>query len=105
MSKKTWRFLESASQMPPKDAQQYVAQRSRRIKEGQCDLIEDSCEFGVLSRLQAPGACRCVFGVRYLVVHEDPLARPDMHTRVVQWAQGVFPTLAESGGVKVLQLW
>ena len=44
-------------------------------------------------------------GVRYLVVHTDPMARPDMHDTAVRALRDVLPVLAEGDGVRVYRLW
>ena len=45
-------------------------------------------------------------GVRYLVVHPDPLARPDMHDAAVRTARALYaPLPAGEGGVEVYALW
>jgi hypothetical protein len=44
-------------------------------------------------------------GVRYLVVHLDPMARPDMHDTAVRALKTAFTPLAESDGVRVYRFW
>jgi hypothetical protein len=44
-------------------------------------------------------------GVRYLVVHLDPMARPDLHDAAVRAIKAAFPPAAEGGGVRVYALW
>lgn len=44
-------------------------------------------------------------GVRYLVVHIDPMARPDMHDTAVRALKGAFTPLAEADGVRVYRFW
>lgn len=44
-------------------------------------------------------------GVRYLVVHIDPMARPDMHDTAVRALKAAFVPLAEADGVRVYRLW
>ncbi len=44
-------------------------------------------------------------GVRYLVVHLDPMARPDMHDTAVRALKGAFTPIAEAEGVRVYKLW
>lgn len=44
-------------------------------------------------------------GVRYLVVHVDPMARPDMHDTAVRALRDAYTPLAESPGIRVYKLW
>ena len=44
-------------------------------------------------------------GVRYLVVHVDPMARPDMHDTAVRALRDAYAPLAEGDGIRVYQLW
>ena len=44
-------------------------------------------------------------GVRYLVVHDDEEARPDMHDMAVRSVVGAYAPLTEGEGVRVYQLW
>ncbi|MEC8422727.1 MAG: hypothetical protein VX000_03055, partial [Myxococcota bacterium] len=45
-------------------------------------------------------------GVRYLAVHPDPLARPDMHDAAVRTVRSLYAPLPSStGGVEVYALW
>ena len=44
-------------------------------------------------------------GVRYLVVHMDAMARPDMHDTAVRALRDAYEPLAESPGIKVYALW
>jgi hypothetical protein len=44
-------------------------------------------------------------GVRYLVVHVDPMARPDMHDTAVRALRDAFTPMAEDTGIRVYQLW
>ena len=44
-------------------------------------------------------------GGRYLVIHDDSIARPDMHTGVAGSDEGVFLLLSQFSGVKVVRLW
>ncbi len=44
-------------------------------------------------------------GVRYLVVHLDPMARPDMHDTAVRALKGAFTPIAEGDGVRVYRFW
>ena len=44
-------------------------------------------------------------GVRYLVIHVDEEARPDMHDMAVRAAESVYTPMAEDDSVRVLQLW
>lgn len=44
-------------------------------------------------------------GVRYLVVHVDPMARPDMHDTAVRALRDAYEPLAEGEGIRVYQLW
>jgi len=63
--------------------------------------------------VNSPDAARALIGgraraagVRYLVVHPDPLARPDMHDGAVQNVRALYaPLPADAGGVEVYALW
>ena len=44
-------------------------------------------------------------GLRYLVVHSDPFARPDMHDRIVQSLGQVLHPLAQEEDVLIYALW
>lgn len=44
-------------------------------------------------------------GVRYLVVHEDEEARPDMHDMAVRSVRAAYAPLEDADGVQVFQLW
>lgn len=44
-------------------------------------------------------------GVRYLVVHHDQEARPDMHDLAVRAVEDAYEALAEDDAVKVYKLW
>jgi hypothetical protein len=44
-------------------------------------------------------------GVRYLVVHVDPMARPDMHDTAVRALKAAFEPIAEEAGVRVYRFW
>ncbi|MDP2315888.1 MAG: hypothetical protein Q8P41_23530 [Pseudomonadota bacterium] len=44
-------------------------------------------------------------GVRYLVVHIDPMARPDMHDTAVRALKTAFTPIAEGNGVRVYRFW
>jgi hypothetical protein len=44
-------------------------------------------------------------GLRYIVVHQDPLARPDMHDRIVQRIGQVLQPLAQEDSVAIYSLW
>lgn len=44
-------------------------------------------------------------GVRYLVVHTDPMARPDMHDTAVRALRNALTPVAEGGGVRVYRLY
>jgi hypothetical protein len=44
-------------------------------------------------------------GVRYLVVHIDAMARPDMHDTAVRALKQAFSPIAEGDGVRVYKLW
>jgi hypothetical protein len=46
----------------------------------------------------------CLEGVGYLVVHVDPMARPDMHDRGVRALHHTLPVLAEAQGIRVHSL-
>ena len=55
--------------------------------------------------VRAVGAAARKEKVRYLVVHHDPWARPDMHDAAVRAVKGAFPVYAGTHDVKVYQLW
>lgn len=44
-------------------------------------------------------------GIRYVVVHVDPMARPDMHDEAVRALKTASPAVSEAPGVRVHQLW
>ncbi|MCB9763115.1 MAG: hypothetical protein H6739_25165 [Alphaproteobacteria bacterium] len=44
-------------------------------------------------------------GIRYLVVHIDPMARPDMHDAAVVAVKRWMPAAQEAPGIRVHQLW
>jgi hypothetical protein len=44
-------------------------------------------------------------GVRYLVVHQDPMARPDMHDTAVRALADAFAPIAEGDGMRVYRFW
>ncbi|MFT5684780.1 MAG: hypothetical protein ACI8RZ_005724 [Myxococcota bacterium] len=44
-------------------------------------------------------------GVRYLVVHEDEEARPDMHDMAVRSVRAAYTPINDADGVQVFQLW
>lgn len=44
-------------------------------------------------------------GIRYLVVHTDAMARPDMHDAAVKAIRRAYTPLAEGEGIRVYQLW
>ncbi len=44
-------------------------------------------------------------GIRYLVVHVDPMARPDMHDEAVRALKSAVPAASEVSGLRVHQLW
>ena len=44
-------------------------------------------------------------GIRYLVVHLDPMVRPDMHDTAVRSLKGLFTPIAEGEGVRVYRFW
>lgn len=44
-------------------------------------------------------------GIRYLVIHEDPTARPDMHDEAVRYLESVQSPIAEGNGVRIHALY
>ena len=44
-------------------------------------------------------------GIRYVVVHVDPMARPDMHDEAVRVLKRAVPAASEAPGLRVHQLW
>ncbi|MCP4803714.1 MAG: hypothetical protein GY884_00045 [Proteobacteria bacterium] len=44
-------------------------------------------------------------GIRYVVVHVDPMARPDMHDEAVRALKTAVPAASEEPGVRVHALW
>ncbi len=44
-------------------------------------------------------------GVRYLVVHVDPMARPDMHDSAVRALKSVLVPMAQSHNMRIYDLW
>ena len=104
-SRKAWAALQEASDTTETDPQVFLRQRLMKTQSGACADVESGCVHGLLQRLPQEGSCRCQFGVRYLVLHSDDLARPDMHSGLALWASEALPTLAESSELKVLQLW
>ena len=44
-------------------------------------------------------------GIRYLLVHLDPWARPDMHDDAVRAVKAAVEPLAEADGLRVYPLW
>ncbi len=46
----------------------------------------------------------CAEGVGYLVVHRDPLARPDHHQRAVRALEERLPTLGGEGALRIIEL-
>jgi hypothetical protein len=74
--RKVWQALGAADEARPDAARATVARRARAA------------------------------GVRYLVVHPDALARPDMHDAAVRTARALYaPLPSEAGGVEVYDLW
>ena len=74
-------------------------------------LLTFSTEPADAFRVKAGGAARAR-GVRYLVVHIDPMARPDMHDAAVKAVKGAFeplpvPGVTDPGSlpVRVYPLW
>lgn len=51
------------------------------------------------------GTAAKAVGVRYLVVHIDPMARPDQHDTAVRAIKGAFTPLSEIPSLKVYALW
>lgn len=44
-------------------------------------------------------------GIRYVVVHIDPMARPDMHDEAVRALKEAIPASSEAPGIRVHALW
>lgn len=44
-------------------------------------------------------------GIRYVVVHLDPMARPDMHDEAVRALRAAVPAASEAPSIRVHQLW
>lgn len=74
---------------------------SRRVWKAALDQAKDPPE--VLAEAVRARAKR--EGVRYLVVHIDPMARPDMHDTAVRALKGAFTPLAEGEGLRVYRFW
>lgn len=104
-SKKVWSALAEASELPEEAAKRRIRAIAQKTKTGSCEQIRSECVHGELRASGASDSCRCVSGVRYLVVHTDHFARPDMHQAVVKWAQETLPVLAEDAHTRVIQLW
>jgi hypothetical protein len=74
---------------------------SRKVWQAMLDRGEDSPEdfrayVGSVARRE---------GVRYLVVHQDEEARPDMHDMAVRSVRAAYAPMSESAGVQVFALW
>jgi hypothetical protein len=73
---------------------------SQRVWKGVLDAQADDPEAVRASVRQA--ACR--HGIRYLVVHVDPLARPDMHDTAVTRLKTAFEPLSADESMQVYDL-
>ena len=104
-SKKVWSALAEASELPQEAAKRRIRSIAQKTQTGACAQVRSECGHGELRAAGQSDSCRCVTGVRYLVIHEDEYARPDMHQAVVKWAQETLPVLAEDAHTKVIQLW
>jgi hypothetical protein len=104
-SKKVWRALEAAHAMPVESGVRHVRTMAQKTKSGSCEALQSFCVHGELNRSASKSMCRCVYGVRYLVLHQDELVRPDMHHQSVEWAEANLMTIAEDAKMKVIQLW
>lgn len=74
-SRRVWQVMLDHGESEPEDFRAYVASVARRE------------------------------GVRYLVVHDDEEARPDMHDMAVRSVVEAFEPMADADGVRVYQLW
>ena len=104
-SKKIWSVLDAVRSQPLSGARQQIRSVAQKTKTGVCSEIRPFCVYGILSQAPSSNSCRCHYGVRYLVLHEDELARPDMHQESAAWAAQSLPVLASDEGLKVIQLW
>ncbi|MEC7241099.1 MAG: hypothetical protein VXW32_07645 [Myxococcota bacterium] len=104
-SKKIWTVLAEASELSGDDARRRIRSIAQKTQTGACEEVRAECDYGELRASGQGDSCRCVTGVRYLVIHQDAYARPDMHQDVVKWASETLPVLAEDAQTKVIQLW
>ena len=104
-SKKVWTALSEASALPHSEARRKIRSIAQKTKTGQCSEVRHDCPHGEVVRTSDSNTCRCIDGVRYMVIHQDEFARPDMHQEVVRWAEENLQVLAEDAGIKVIQLW
>jgi hypothetical protein len=104
-SKKIWRALDQAQSMPLAEGRRHVRAVAQKTKTASCAELKNFCRHGELKPNGVSQSCRCVYGVRYLVDHEDSLARPDMHQLSVDWAVENLTVLAEDARMRVIQLW
>jgi len=104
-SRKLWRVLGEVVSDSPDAARKKLRAVAKKSKTGDCQTIRRQCGYGEFRPTSQPDICRCFSGVRYLVVHQDALARPDMHQNAVRWASEHLTVLASDDKVKVIQLW
>ena len=104
-SRKLWKVLDEVLSLPPELARKKVRAVAKKSKTGDCQTIRRQCDYGEFRPTSQADTCRCFSGVRYLVVHQDELARPDMHQNAVRWASEQLPVLASDENIKVIQLW
>jgi hypothetical protein len=104
-SKKVWNALQVAQEMPVEAGRRHLRAIAQKSRTGACEEIRAQCAYGNVRHAGASDLCRCIDGVRYLVIHEDSLARPDMHQGSVDWAEVSLPVLAMDEKQKVIQLW
>lgn len=104
-SKKVWSVLAEAAELADAPAKRRIRAIAQKTQTGACDRIQAVCTHGELRATGQADSCRCVTGVRYLVIHKDEYARPDMHQSVVEWAEKTLPVLAEDAHTRVIQLW
>ena len=104
-SKKIWRALEEARTMPLESGVRHVRTMAQKTKSGSCSEVRSFCTHGELKPSGTKAGCRCVYGVRYLVSHQDELVRPDMHQLSVEWAEANLPLVSKDAKMTVIQLW
>ena len=69
------------------------------------DAILETGEVSPEARLERVRRVARARGIRYVVVHEDPDARPDHHDVAVQLLSEVLEPAAQSDHIEVLALW